>query len=171
MAIEKYHFGIKSVKFGTPTGSDTMPASVTAWAQTVRGTLTVSEDAAQLKQFNVEEATSPVKQIVTNAGALKIKWRAYDMTPELVAVVKGGTAGTGTGTVTYKGPVSVEAKELALEITTNDDVVWSIFKASVIARFDGSMSAESILEMEVEATALDPGNGSNPYMYEAPNPA
>ena len=35
MAAEKYAYGIKSVKFGTPTGSNTMPVSLTAFAQTV----------------------------------------------------------------------------------------------------------------------------------------
>lgn len=175
MAQEKYAYGIASVKFGTPTGGSTMPVTMTAWAQTVRGSLTISEDEAQKKEFKVEEASSPVKEIVTDAGALAGKWRAYDLTPSLIAVVKGGTAGTaGTGanaTVTYAGPVSVAAMELALEITTINGVKFLIYKASVIARFDGGVSAESLLEMEVSAKALDPGAGTSPYMITLPNPA
>ena len=87
MAAEKYVYGIKSVKFGTPSGSNTMPA-LTAWAQTVEGSLTLSEDESQEKEFKVEEATSPVKTIVTDVGSLAAKWRAYDLTPAIVAVVK-----------------------------------------------------------------------------------
>ncbi len=175
MAQEKYAYGVASVKFGTPTGGSTMPGSMTAWAQTVRGSLTVSEDEAQKKEFKVEEASSPVKEIVTDAGALTIKWRAYDLTPSLVAVVKGGTAGAagtgGTATVTYAGPVSVAAMELALEIVTTNGVKFLIYKASVVARFDGGVSAESLLEMEVSAKALDPGAGTSPYMITLPNPS
>lgn len=175
MAQEKYAYGVKSVKFGTPTGGSTMPGSMTAWAQTVRGSLTLSEDEATKKEFKVEEASSPVKEIVTDAGALTMKWRAYDLTPTLVAVVKGGTAGTaGTGataTVTYAGPVSVAAMELALEVETTNGAKFLIYKASVVARFDGGISAENLLEMEVSAKALDPGAGTSPYMITLPNPA
>jgi phage-related tail protein len=51
MAVEKYAYGIASVKFGTPTGSSTMPASgnMTTWSQTVAGSFTLSEDEAQEK--------------------------------------------------------------------------------------------------------------------------
>lgn len=175
MAQEKYAYGIKSVKFGTPTGSSTMPETMTVWAQTVRGSLTLSEDEAQTKDFTVEEVSSPIKQIVTDAGALAAKWRSYDLTPSLIAVVKGGTAGTsGTGAtavVTYEGPASVAAIDLALEIETTNGVKFQIFKASVLARFDGGVSAESLLEMEVSAKALDPGSGGAPYKISLPNPS
>lgn len=177
MAQEKYLYGIKSVKFGTPTGSSTMPvaSAMTAWAQTVRGSFTLSEDEAQKKEFKVEETSTAIKEIVTDAGSLTGKWRAYDVTPTLVAVVKGGTAGTaGVGsaaTVTYAGPVSVVAMELALEVTTTNDAVINIYKASVLGRFDGGVSAESLLEMEVTAKALDPGAGTSPYGFILPNPS
>jgi hypothetical protein len=171
MAAEKYAYGIASVKFGTPTGSATMPQSLTAWAQTVKGSLTISEAESQTKKFHVEETTTPVKEVVSDAGALSVKWRAYDITPSLVEIVKGGTAGSGTGVLTYAGPTSVAAKELALEITTTNGVVWNIYKCSILARFDSAISAEQLLEMEVSGTALDPGSNASPYGYTVPNPA
>lgn len=171
MAAEKYAYGIASVKFGTPTGSASMPGSLTAWAQTVKGSLTISEAEAQTKDFKVEETSTPVKTIVTDVGALSVKWRAYDLTPSLVAVVKGGTAGSSTGVLTYAGPVSVAALNLALEITTTNGVVFNIYNAAVIARFDGGVSSESLLEMEVTAKAQDPGSNASPYMIKVPNPA
>jgi hypothetical protein len=177
MAQEKYVYGIKSIKFGTPTGSASMPvaSAMTAWALTVRGSFTLTEDEAQKKQFKVEEVTSPVKEVVTDAGALTGKWRAYDLTPSLIAVVKGGASGTaGSGAsamVTYAGPTSVVALDLALEVTTTNDAKLEIYKASVLGRFDGGISAESLLELEVSATALDPGDGGSPYMIGLPDPA
>lgn len=175
MAQEKYAYGIKSVKFGTPTGTDEMPGTLTAWAQTVAGSLTISEDEAQTKDFNVEEATTPVISIVTDVGALTATWRGYDLTPTLIALVKGGTAGTDgsgeTAVVTYAGPVSVATMNLALEITTTNNAVFQIYKAAVLARFDGGIGRENLLEVEVRAIAQDPGDGSSPYMIKLPNPA
>ncbi|WP_372932442.1 hypothetical protein [Mariniphaga sediminis] len=173
MAAEKYAYGIKSVKFGTPTGTNSMPGTLNQWAQTVAGSLTLSEDEAQTKDFNVEEATTPVKSIVTDVGALTANWRAYDLSPALLAVVKGGTATTPAAPAdhTYDGPVSVVAKDLALEITTTNDIVFKVYNAAVIARFDGGVGRENLLEVEVRASAQDPGDGSSPYQFKFPNPA
>jgi len=175
MAAEKYAYGIKTIKFGTPTGSATMPGTLTQWAQTVQGSLTLSEDEAQQKEFFVEETTTPVMSIVTQAGAVKVKWRAYDLTPALMTVVKGGTSGTaGSGAsavLTYAGPVTVAAVNLALEIETTNGAKFNVYKAAVVARFDSSVSREQLLEMEVSATALDPGTSLSPYGITLPNPS
>jgi len=173
MAVEKYGYGIKSIKFGTPTGSNTMPVTLTLWAQTVRGSFTLSEEAAQTKQYKVEEATAPIKETVTDAGALTGKWRAYDLSPALIAVVKGGVATTPAAPTahTYDGPVSVVPLELALEVVTTNNITINIYKASVLARFDGSLSAEDLLQIEVTAKALDPGNGTSPYQFKFLNPS
>ena len=174
MAQEKYAYGIKTVKFGTPTETASMPTGLTSWAQTVAGSLTLSEDEATTKEFKVEETTTPVKDIVTDAGALTAQWRAYDLTPDYLTVVKGGTSGntgaTGSYMLTFEGPTSVTDQELALEITTTNNIVFSIYKASVIARFDGGVGRENLLEVEVRAKALDPGDGGSPYMIKLPYP-
>ncbi len=175
MAAEKFAYGIKSIKFGTPTGTATMPAggAMTAFAQTVAGSMTISEDEAQTKDFKVEEVTTPVKTTVTDVGALSATWRCYDISPAILALVKGGTATTPAAPTahTYDGPISVTTKSLALEITTTDDVVFEVYKCAVLARFDGGVGRESILELEVKAIAQDPGDGGSPYQITFPNPA
>lgn len=168
MANEKYAYGIASVKFGTPTGSNTMPGSLSQWAQTVQGSLTLSEAEAQTKEFYVEEATTPVHSIITQPGATTITWRAYDLTPDLIEVVKGGTSGTDGASLTWLAPTTLEPMELALEITTTNGVVFEFYKTSVLARFDSVVGREQLLELEAKATVLDPGDGSEPYMITLP---
>jgi hypothetical protein len=174
--MAKYLYGIKSIKYGTvaATGTDAvMPASgdMNNWAQTVQGSFTLSEDESTTKEFFVEETTTAVHSVVTDAGQLKATWRAYDMTPTLIAIMKEGTAGTGAGTLTYLGPETVDSVELALEITTTNDVIIEIYRASCLARFDSVLGRENLLEMEVTATALTPENtGSThpPYKITIP---
>jgi hypothetical protein len=171
---EKYAYGIASVKFGTPTGSNTMPQTLNLWAQTVQGTLNLAEDESQVKTFPVEETSVPVHQTVTEPGKTKINWEAYDITPALAVVVRGGTAGTtGSGASTKKtwaAPTNIEPIELALEITTTNGVVFNFYKVSVLARYEGSVSREELLRMKVDATVLDPGNGASPWGYSLPDP-
>lgn len=175
MALTKYAYGIASVKYGTPTGTATMPGSLTQWAQTVQGSLTLSEEESTLKEFYVEETTTPVVSLVTEAGAMTITWRAYDLTPALIVIMKGGSAGVqGTGAsqmLSYAGPVTIDTEDLALEITTTSGVVFSIYKAACLCRFDSAISREQLLEVEVQATVLDPGDGGSPYLIELPDPA
>ncbi|HPV43786.1 MAG TPA: hypothetical protein PKX40_21610 [Spirochaetota bacterium] len=177
--MASYLYGIKSVKHGAvvATGSGfAMPASgdLTPWAYTVQGSLTISEDESTTTEFYVEEVTTPVHSIVTDPGKLTMTWRAYDMTPDLIAVMKGGTAATGTGVDYYYGPESVEPIERSLEITTTNDIVFEIPRASCLARFDSVLGRENLLEMEVKATALAPettGAGATdqaPYRFRIP---
>jgi hypothetical protein len=175
MAAEKYLYGIASVKFGTPTGSASMPVAsdMVTWAQTVAGSLTLSEDESTEKEFFVEETTTPVHSIVTQAGALRVRWRAYDMSVKMLEKVKGGT-GTETaapGAQTYAGPVTIDSVNLALRVTTNSGSTFDIYKAAVIARFDSALGREQLLEVEVQATALDPGDGGSPYKISLHNPS
>jgi len=181
MAQQKYLYGIKSVKYGTvcATGdSPSMPASgdMTSWAQTVQGSLTISEQESTVKYFYVEETTTAVHSIVTDAGNLTVTWRAYDCTPALIAVMKGGISSTGdTGYLSYSGPDTVEAKELALEITCTNNAVFEIYRASCLGRFDSVVGRENLLEMEVVATALAPATTGTddgdqaPYKIKLPN--
>jgi hypothetical protein len=173
MALTKYAYGIASVKYGTPTGTASMP-SVTSWAQTVQGSLVLSEAESTTKDFYVEETSSPVVSLVTEAGALTITWRAYDLTPALLVIMKGGTAGVqGSGSSqmqSYAGPVTIDSLNLALEITTTSGVVFSIYNAACLCRFDSSISREQLLEVEVTATVQDPGDGGSPYLIELPDP-
>lgn len=177
--MASYLYGIKSVKYGAvvATGDGfAMPASgdLTPWAYTVQGSLTISEDESTTTEFYVEEVTTPVHSIVTDPGKLTMTWRAYDMTPALIAVMKGGTAATGTGEDYYYGPESVEAIEMSLEVTTTNDIVFEIPRASCLARFDSVLGRENLLEMEVKATALAPetkGTGATdqaPYRFRIP---
>lgn len=177
--MASYLYGIKSVKYGdvVATGSGfEMPASgdLTPWAYTVQGSLTISEDESTTTEFYVEEVTTPVHSIVTDPGKLTMTWRAYDMTPALIAVMKGGATGTGSGEEYYYGPESVEAIEKSLEITTTNDIVFEIPRASCLSRFDSVLGRENLLEMEVKATALAPettGTGATnkaPYRFRIP---
>lgn len=168
--MAKYVYGIKSVKYGTvepPGTAPLMPAAtgMTSWAQTVKGTLTISEDESTTTDFYVEETTTAVESIVTDAGNFKVTWRAYDVTPSLIAVMKGGTASGNGVYLDYYGPESVDTKELALEITTTNDVVFQVPKASCLGRFDSVVGRENLLEMEVVATALSPGASVTNWPY------
>lgn len=173
---QKYAYGIKTIKFGTPTDAGTMPTGLNQWAETVEGSLTISEEEATLKDFKVEEKTAPIITLKTAEGALTAQWRAYDLTPSLLAIVKGGdatTSGSGSARVAiFKAPAVSESIELALQIETTNNIIFNIYKAAITSRFDGPVGRENLLEQEVRARAIDPGGtgDANPYEIQLPSP-
>ena len=163
----KYAYGIKGISYGTPTGAATMPGSLTPWVKTVKGSLTITEDEATVYEPRVEEKAAPVKVIVTETGSLIARWRVYDLTPTEIKKFRGGET-SGADDETYEAPSDIKGISLALGIECEEDVKFNIFKAAISTRIDGNISRDSLLEMEVTATAVSPGDGLAAWQYVLP---
>lgn len=159
---EKYSIGLKWVKFGTPTGTVAMPATLTDFAKTVKGSMTIEEAEPSITDFKVEEVDSPVKQSITENGTLSLTWRSYNLDPAIIAMVKGGTS-TATK---FSAPAKSVIIEKALEVKSDDNLVFAIPKASIVARVVGQVGADDMLQLEIKATAIDPGDGGSPWYIE-----
>lgn len=162
MSSEKFSLGLKWVKFGTPTGTVAMPATMNKFANTVKGSMNVEEEEATIQDFNVEEVDAPVAQAMSENGKLTLVWEAYDLTPETIALVKGGTAQGNK----FSAPAKSVVKELALEAKSDTNVVFAIPKASVVATVVGQLSGNEMIRLRVKATAIDPGDGGSPWYIE-----
>ncbi|PZX18108.1 hypothetical protein LX69_01145 [Breznakibacter xylanolyticus] len=167
--MAKYSFGLKTVKFGTPTGTVAMPAVLEQFAMTVKGSLKLSESEASLKEFYVEEQSAPVEQVIAEDSQLTAEWQCYDIAPAIITKVKGGTVTAGETSDTWAAPGSSSIIKLAVELETASGVKVLIPKASVVARFDGAMGKEELLMMSIKLTALDPGDGGSPYSIVIPD--
>jgi hypothetical protein len=167
--MAKYSFGLKTVKFGTPTGTATMPTTLEQFAMTVKGSLKLSESDPSLKEFTVEEQSSPVEQVISEDSKLTVEWQCYDISPAIISKVKGGTVTAGTNDDTWAAPSSSSIIKLALQIETPGGIKINIPRASVVARFDGTIGKEELLTMSVKVTALDPGDGGSPYSVVIPD--
>jgi hypothetical protein len=162
MSAEKYTIGLKWVKFGTPTGTVAMPATLTSFSKTAKGSMTIEEAEPTVTDFNVEESDAPVKQAITQNGKLTVTWRAYNLDPAIIAAVKGGTAASSK----YSAPAKSVIIEKALEVKSDDNMVFAIPKASIVARVTGQIGSDDMLQLEVKATAIDPGDGGSPWYIE-----
>jgi hypothetical protein len=162
MSTEKYSIGLKWVKFGTPTGTEAMPATMTPFAKTVKGSMTIDESEPNIKNFEVEEVDAPVAQSITESGKIKVTWRAFNLDPAIIAAVKGGVSTSSK----FSAPKKSVIIEKALEIKSDDNVVFAIPKASIVARVTGQIGGDDMLQLEVIATAIDPGDGGSPWYIE-----
>lgn len=162
--MAKHVIGLKGVKFGTPTGTAVMPTTMALFAGTVEGSMTLSESEATIERFKEEESVSPVAVSVSAESEMEIVWKCHDLSPDILAKVKGGTA-TATS---YKAPTSSVVIELAVELESTSGVKIQIPKATIIARIDGTIGRGNILQMEVKATPMTPDDGGVAYEFVFP---
>jgi hypothetical protein len=147
-----YIYTVNTVKYGTPTGTNTMPASgsMTALPNTVKGSVTLEETEGATTKFYVDQQFSPVNEVKTEEGELSSTMQFYDLDFTALAVLKGGV-GNASGYTPATGYTQVKK---ALEITTVSGHKFEMFNASLITRITGGLARDKMLAVEVKAIPL-----------------
>jgi len=142
-----YIFSVKTVKYGTPTGTNTMPATgdMTTLPDTVRGSVTISETEGTLTKFYVDQKAEPVKIIKTEEGEMTAVMQFYDLTYATIAALKGGT-GDASG---YTPAIGYTLIEKAIEIETDSGHKFDMYNAQISARIMDGGSRDKLFSMEV----------------------
>ncbi len=147
-----YIYTVNTVKYGTPTGTNTMPASgsLTLLPNTVKGTVTLEETEGSSTKFYVDQQFSPINEVKTEEGELSSVMQFYDMDFATLAALKGGV-GNASGYTPATGYTQVRK---ALEITTVSGHKFEFYNASLISRITGGLARDKMLAVEVKATPL-----------------
>jgi hypothetical protein len=150
--MANYVYKIASVKHGTPTGSNTMPASgsLTTMPYTVKGSVTLSESDSETAEFEVDQLTDPIMVVATKSGRLTTEMKFYDVDYALLAALKGGT-GNASGYAPATGPVNTLR---AIQINTVSGHTFDLYNAQVMAKLGGVGSSADLFTVDVKATAL-----------------
>lgn len=147
--MAEYLFGITSVKYGTASSSNFMPASaaMTALPNTVKGSVSIDETEGSAAKFFVDQQFSPVRQVKTEEGELSAVMQFYDMSYAGLAALKGGT-GNASGYVPATGYVDIN---LALEITMDSGQKLLMYNASCMTRITGGGGRDKMFALELKA--------------------
>ncbi len=148
MSNPVYLFSVKTVKYGTPTGSNTMPQSLTAIGDTVKGSVTIDESEGTVTKFHVDQKQPPVRTVKTEEGELTATMQFYDLTFANVAAIKGGH-GSATG---YTPAIGFTQVEKALEIELDSGHKINMFNAMCVTRITGGGGRDKMFAMEMKAT-------------------
>jgi hypothetical protein len=145
-----YIYAVNTVKYGTPTGTNTMPASgsLTTLPNTVKGSVTLEETEGAITKFYVDQQFAPVNVVKTEEGEISSVMQFYDMDFVSLAALKGGV-GNASGYTPATGYTQVNQ---ALEISTVSGHKFEFFNASLITRITGGLARDKMLSVEVKAT-------------------
>jgi hypothetical protein len=145
-----YIFSVSSVKYGTATGSNTMPASgaMTTLPDTVKGSINMEEAEGAIQKFYTDQKRDPIKIVKTEEGDLVATMQFYDLTYATIAALKGGT-GDASG---YVPSTAYTLIEKALQINTDSGHTFDFYNASIQTRIMGGGGRDAMFSMEMKAT-------------------
>ena len=152
--MSRYLYSIDTIKYGTPTGTNTMPGSLVSLPDTVKGTVTIDETEGSYTDFFVDQAKDPVRTLKSEEGKLTATMQFYDFNFLALAAFKGGTAPTSGGYEKFVPATGYTDVSKALELTLSSGQVFNLFNAQCFARIIGTGSRDRMCAWELKATAL-----------------
>jgi hypothetical protein len=150
--MSTYIYSVKTVKYGTPTGTNTMPESLVTLPDTVKGTVAIDESEGSTTQFFVDQKKNPIKSAKIEEGQTTVTMQFYDMDTTHLAAFKGGTRVTGGGADKFVPSTGYTTVEKALQIEFDSGHKFNMFNAACVARLMGGGGRDKMLSWELKAT-------------------
>lgn len=159
--MANYIYKIKSVKYGTATGSNTMPASgsLTALPYTVKGSVVLTESDSETQEFEVDQLTDPIMVVATKAGKLTAEMKFYDMDYTAMAALKGGV-GNASGYAPASGAVNVLK---AIQIDTVSGHRFDFYNGHMQTKIGSAGSSDGLMTLDTKVTALASTDGAGSW--------
>ena len=156
-----YIYSVKSVKYGTPTGLATMPASgsMVSLPDTVKGSIDLEEAEGTTQDFFTDQKIDSIKKVKTEEGQFVATFQFYDLDYTMLAAIKGGS-GDASGWTPSTGYTLIEK---ALEIATDSGHVFDFFNASIDSRILGGGGRDAMFMVEMKATPQVTADGLGSY--------
>lgn len=159
--MANYIYRIKSVKYGTATGTNTMPASgdMTSCPNTVKGSVNINESDGTTVDFKVDQLNDPIMTLTDESGTLTAEMEFYDVDYTHTAALKGGT-GNASG---YAPPTTPTNILKAFQIETVSSHLFDFYNAKVIATLGGVGANDQLFKLKVKLTALATTDGAGSW--------
>lgn len=169
--MSKYVFSLKSTKYGTPTGDNTMPdsGSLTALPDTVRGSVSVTESDPTLQRFFVDQKKGAIRVVQSEAGELEFTLQFYDMDYDILAAIKGGAsvaAVPSTSAAKWTNGTTFDNIVKALQLETDSGQYFNFYNALLIATITGSGSRDGMFAVQMRIIPQLAADGSGDYEIE-----
>ena len=141
-----YIYSVKATRYGTPTGTNTMPA-LTALPNNVKGSITLDEGDPSFTSIFEEQAVAPLRRIQTAAGDVSFKCQYHDMTYAAIAALKGGSAvGAATG---YQAPTNFADVNKAFQVEFDSGQYFNYYNAAIAAKIVGSGARDGYIDLDL----------------------
>lgn len=139
-------FSVKNTRYGTPTGTNTMPA-LTTLPNNVKGSVNLDEGDPSFTSIFEEQSMAPLRKVNTAQGDISFKMQYHDMTYATIAALKGGSAvGAATG---WQAPVDFADINLAFQVEFDSGQYYNYYNAAIAAKIVGSGARDGYIALDI----------------------
>ncbi|MDR2652263.1 MAG: hypothetical protein LBC68_08115 [Prevotellaceae bacterium] len=153
-----YTLGLSKIEIGAVGTDGGMGTVLAQLGYTYQDTCTMTMDDPETTDFIAEEVDDPVVSI-SRAGKINFNFSIMNADVNVLQKLLGGTI-TGDPSEgepeVWNAPASIPAIEQSIKITPNQGLQFSIPRAKVTAKINGSFSKTNIFLIEVACTVLIP---------------
>lgn len=150
---EKEIYSVKKTRYGVPTGTTTMPGTLTELGENVKGQITLNESDPSLTTIRTEQGYTPRRVIVSEPGQLDFTLQYHDLSFAALAALKGGEAVAavpGSSAAAWKPGMTFETPELAFQVETESGQFFNFYNARVIATLGGAGTRDGFFYVQVK---------------------
>jgi len=148
-------FGLKSLKIGDIPSDGAMGTVLAPVGLTYKDTASFKEaDANTADQF-AEEVDYAIESF-DEMGQTLLAWSTMDYTPEVVAVLKGGTVIGVAPNTQWQAPAGVVNIEKCIQIITKRDILFELPRTKLRSVFNVDLKKQGMALLDNKATILQP---------------
>ncbi|MCD8080149.1 MAG: hypothetical protein LUF04_06980 [Bacteroides sp.] len=157
--------GLKSVEICPADEYGESDANWYEWGQTSPDSFVISKGDDSVTEEFIEEADDAIDELTTEKGTREITWNTKNLHPDVFTAVMGGEFKNGQ----WAEPVSSDAKEVALKITSVNDVVIEMPRVKIRVSGDIKFSKNALSELTIKGKQLAPGNDKSGFIIKYPS--
>jgi hypothetical protein len=161
--MANYVYSVKTVKYGTPTGTKSMPVTLVTLPKTVKGSVNLDETEGTFTKFYTDQDRDPIMVTKTEEGEFSAVMQFYDMSYDQVAALKGGSRVTGATTDSFEPATGYTNVLKALEIEFDSGHKLQMYNASCFARITGGGGRDKMLALELKVNPLMTTDGTGSW--------
>lgn len=151
--MSKEIYSVKKSRYGTPTGTTTMPATMVDLDENVKDSISLDESEPKIEKIRTEQGRTPRRVVESEPGELSIVLQYHDMSYDKLAALKGGTATAavpGTSAAAWKPGTTFNVTSKAFQVETESGEYFNFYNAMLIATIGGKGSRAGYFYLQVK---------------------
>jgi hypothetical protein len=154
--------GLAQLRMGAVANDGGMGTALTVLSSTVVDTAVLTNEAPTETDFPIEEQDDPIYS-TSVAGKRTIAWSTYDVTPDALVRVLGGTVTVdGSGNNVYNAPINTPQLYVSIELTTLEGDVVRLVKVKINSVIEWNFQKSKLAQVNITGTILKPDKANTP---------
>jgi len=122
------------------------------FGDTVPGTAVLETTEASTQDITIEESDDPIETITTEPQRWTLAFHSYNLSPEVLQTLFGGTVTSGV----WEAPDKAPSVEMTVQVETMSSMVITMPRVKLTAKMTMNFDKTQLGRIEITGTVLNP---------------